>query len=540
MKAPILVYAVLFSLIFQACIKEEFNPDELSKSTDLNASIAVPIGHTYTTLQEIFATQIESGILTEDEDGLLRFRFSQGLFSVNASDLIQFPDFDSAYALINNTGQALDLNPSGTEIQLNYTYYLDFGYSQGIYNEETDSIFLNNMSMRIDALAPGILNANLDALFPGISYNNLQYSKNLIVSSSNSYSDLMAYTVHLDNSGPDKNRLRIDLTLNLRQTARIIAPGEKIMDVILQFSAIDYQLIYGYIGSINLSSVPIADNTIEILNNQVSGYFNFEYGNFDLITENSLGFPISFNLTDFLFTTYYIPTNSIVYQNNSVPGYSAIVAFPSMDEIGQTIQGEAQINSGQVQLAFQDYYSIVSGTLGGQTNPEGNNDYNFVLKNSSLDVSTGFSLPFWGHTYNFHLTDTINFVLNNFFNSNYPNIDRLLFVLNFTNALPMNSLTQVYFCDAAGILLDSMFTAPHQISGSAQINGNGKVSPEPDSPVKVEILSNRLANIAQTTHLLIKSDIKTIDSDQSPPVSWKFFSDYYFYIQIGVAATLKP
>ena len=111
--------------------------------------------------------------------------------------------------------------------------------------------------------------------------------------------------------------------------------------------------------------------------------------------------------------------------------------------------------------------------------------------------------------------------------------------MNFTNALPMDAKTQVYFCNAAGTVLDSMFTVPHLVTGSTNVDGNGKVSPEANLPVKVEFLAGRLPAIEQTAYLLVRSDIKTSNVQNTPPVSWKFFSDYYFYTHIGVAVTRK-
>jgi len=349
----------------------------------------------------------------------------------------------------------------------------------------------------------------------------------------------MAYTVRLQNSGPKKNQLQIDFTVNLAQTARTIASGEKIMDVYVHFSAIDFSALYGYIGKIDIHPPAIIDNRIEFLNKNLSGYFNFDHGYFDLTTKNSFGFPMDFKLDNFSFATYYTSTGILEYQNNIPPSEVTTIPFPSMTQIGQTIEGEGLINTGTINLAFNDYYSLVSGTLSGTTNPSGKQDYNFVQKNSQLEISTAYSVPFWGNTDKLTLSDTINCVLSGFFTSTYADITRLLFVMNFTNALPMNSETQIYFCNAAGARIDSMFVTPCIVSGSSSADGNGKVSPEPNQPVKAEILANRLPGIEQTAYLLVVSKLKTIDSGNSPPVSWKFFSDYYFYVHIGVAASLN-
>jgi hypothetical protein len=532
-----LICSVLYAFI--GCIREKFDPDTLSKSYDDQTTIATPIGFTQTSLQELFAPQIDSGVLVQDADGLLWFRFNQDMFSLNASDLIQFPDFDTTYAIINNTGLPIDLNAPGVQAQISQSFFLDFGYSQGLNGELIDSIWLNTMNMDIDVQAPGSLNASLNANFPGILYNNLTYSKNLIVSSLNTYADLMAYTVHLQNSGPDKNQLLIDFTLNMGQTSRVIAPGETILNINLHFSAIDFEALFGYIGQIDITAPPLQQTIINLMNDRVSGYFNFDYGYFDLISRNSFGVPFSFKLDDFSFQTFYIPTGNMVFENTIVPTQTSNIPFPNLTQFGQTIDGDSPINTGSVQLAFQDYYSTMSGTLSGTSNPNGQQEYNFVLKNSQLEISTGFSVPFWGYTDNFHTTDTINFALAGFFSSTFTDIERLLFVINFTNAFPMDAKTQIYFCNASGTRLDSMFLTPFTVIGSSSADGNGKVGPEPNEPVKVEFLADRLSIIQETAYLMVQSDINTVNVQNTPPVSWKFFSDYYFYTHIGVAATVN-
>jgi hypothetical protein len=534
-----LLFIMIVLTSFIGCVKEKFDQNKLSKSYFDDITVAVPIGYAKTSLLEIFAPQVNSGILILDADSLMRFRFSQGLINIPASNIIQFPQFDSTFTIINNTGQAINLNPAGTNVQISQSFSLDFGYSQGKNGEEIDSIQLNNMNMDINVMASGILNANLNSTFPGIKYNNLAYFKNLVVSSSNTYSDLMAYTVHLQNSGIKKNQLQVNFTLNMGQTARTIAPGEKIMDIYLRFSTIDFAALYGYIGQININPAPIINNRLELLNNKINGYFNFDHGYFDLNTKNSFGLPFAFQLNNFSCRTFYKPTNGLVFQNNNIPSEVSNIPFPTMSQIGQAIDGAEFINTGSVSLGFQDYYSLFSSDLSVKANPKGKQDYNFVRKNSQLEILTAYSLPFWGNTSKLQLNDIINLNMTDFFSSTYANITRLLFVINFTNALPMNSKIQIYFCDAAGSKLDSMFVSPCQVSGSSQADNNGKVSPEPNNPVKAEILANRLAKIEQTAYLLVKTDLKTIDVEKSPPVSWKFFSDYYFYIHIGVAATLN-
>jgi len=537
-KLIILLYTIVLSSTF-GCVKEKFDQDKLSKSLDNDKTIATPIGYVKNSLEEIFAPQIDSGIIGQDEEKMLWFKFNQDLFTLKVSDLIQYQNIDTSFAIINNTGQSIDLNATGIQVQIKQTFYCDFGFSQGKYDEQIDSIFLNNMEMIIDVIANGFLNADINASFPGILYSNQPYSKDLVVSSSNIFADLMAYTVHLQNDTTAKNRLQIDFTLEMGQTSRIIAPGEKIMDIDIGFSSVDFEILYGYIGQININPAPMQEKLIDIMNKNVKGYFNFDHSFMNLNSKNSFGVPFSFNLNGFDFKTYYKPTNSIIFQNGSVPSETTNISFPTLMQIGQTVDGLSQLGAGIIKLGFQDYYSTISGSLNGTSNPEGQKDYNFVLKNSQLEIASDFALPFWGNTDNLTITDSINFNLKDFFHTSFDKIERLLFIVNFTNALPMNSKCQIYFCDVTGNKLDSLFNPAYLVRGSSLLDAKGKVIPEPNKPAKVEFLADRIINIEETAYLLVKSEITTVGHDETPSISWKFYSDYYFYTHIGVAGTIK-
>lgn len=525
-------------LLFQfSCVKEKFSQDEISKTIDYETTIATPIGYKTTSFQDIFAENISSGELTEDEYGLLWFRFNKEFLSLSASDLLDYPVFSDNYSIVNNTGSALDLNPPGTNVIINQSLYMDFGYSQGTNTEEIDSILLNNLDLDITVILAVPVNANLKITFPGITYHGIPYTKNLILSSTNSFADLMEYTIHLDNQTINKNRLQIDFALTLNSSSAVLAVNQNIVDVAIQFSNIDFQAVYGYIGQHTINSA-IEQIMIDLNNSQLSGNFNFDHSSLDIVSENSFGVPFQFNLNNYIYSSYD-SQNQVIEQYQLVANLSDIVAFSGLNQLGDTINDTTAINSGPIKLYFQDFYSTISGALNANSNPDGKADYNFVLKDSKLNLSSQYSVPFWGYTSELSMQDTVAFELRNFFANNFYNISRLLFVLNFTNALPINSLTQVYFCNNTGTKLDSMFVTPQLIEGSSNADGNGKVGENINPAVKVEFLEDRIGKIENTSYLIIKTDLETIDADKIPPISWKMFSDYYFYFHVGVAATIN-
>ena len=441
-------FIIIISLIFSSCVKERFSQEELSRQVIDEGSIAAPIGYKTTSFADIFAENTSAGNLVEDEQGLYWYRFSEEFINMSAQDFIQYPEFTNSYAITNNTGAAIDLNPAGSNVVLTETFYLDFGFSGGTNSEEIDSIILNGMDLDITVQLVTPANASLNATFPGITYNGIAYTKSLVLSSTNSFSDMMEYTVALDNSTANKNRLRIDFELTLGTSGLIIPAGQTIVDVDVRFSNIDFRAIYGYIGQHTINSA-IEDILIETHNSNLSGYFTFDHVYFNLASENSFGVPFSFDLQNFMYRTYNA-TDQLVDEYALFANQSDVIAFPSLNQVGETINDTTTINLNPLQLYFQDFYSIISGSVNANTNPNGKSDYNFVLDNSQLSLSAEFAAPFWGYTDNLSLHDTIDFNISQLFADDFDQISRLLFILNFTNANPINTTAQVYFCDAGG------------------------------------------------------------------------------------------
>lgn len=531
------LFILLLALYTSSCIKENFNSKDISKQFDNETSLAVPIGYITTTFQEIFASNYANGQLIEDENGLLWFNIEEDFLNISAQDLYDFPTRNSSFQITNNTGSDIDLTNTDNTVTITETFFIDFGFSQGTNTEEIDSIVLNNLDLDITVLLSSNVNANLTVTFPGVRYNDLVYSKDLIIGSSNRFSDLDEYTINLDNQGVNKNQLEIVFELTINSADALIPVDQLISDVDIQFSNLNFSAIYGYFGQHTISS-DMQELLINLNQNTVRGLFNFDHTYLNIISRNSFGVPFNFDINNFT-SREYDTQNQLTSENVIITYQSEVIDFPRLNQVGEIINDTTSVDADAITLYFNDYYSTISGSLEAFANPNGNTDYNFALDTSRLIISSQLSAPFWGYTDNMSMQDTVDFNIQAFFENNILNISRYLFILNFTNALPINCYNQVYFCDASGTRLDSMFMTPQLVEGASDADANGKVGANENAPIKAEITGNRIANIANTTQLVIKSYFETIDADETPPVSWKMFSDYYFYFHIGVAVDIE-
>jgi hypothetical protein len=521
-------------------MKEEFDNNLLSKQVLIQPSVAVPVGYKTTTLKELFAQQIKNGTIIEDKDGLIWIKQKSNFISLKAADVIQFQAISGTAKLTNKTGQTLFPNDSNTVVMLKDTFYVTLDYSQGKNGEVLDSIRLNNMLMQFNITTSQHLDGNSSVLFPEMKYNSLQYKNQLIVNSSNQFNDFMGYTVQLQTKGTNNNQLKFIIDASIRLNGDTILPDAEIFNINYNFSQIDWAAIFGYLGKIdikaNSKSFPL-----DFANPKLSGYFNFSHPQMSFLTANSIGAPIGFSLNNFLVKHQKVATSQVIGIDSLKSQAPAVIGYPSFFQIGQTVRDSASTGTSPIRIYSGEYKTSLNGDISGQINPNGKLQ-NFVLKESQLDVDVELTIPFWGYTDNLIMMDTLNYVLKDFYKKDYIQITRLLFILNYTNRLPVSATPQIYFLDGAKKVLDSLFTTSATINGPTVANAQGRIEPLVNDPIKSALDKDRVLKIENTQYLVIRAKLKTINFERTPPDSWKFFTDYYLYTHIGIAAdmTISP
>lgn len=130
LSIPVIILAVLLS----SCIKEEFNPDVLDPTLQINPGVAAPIGWARYQLDEMLTDSLFPDELVIAEDGFISFIYSQDLYSLQANSLISIPDFSPGSTTFqNNTGFPIDLNalpPSGLGYSDTLRYNMPDRYQQ--------------------------------------------------------------------------------------------------------------------------------------------------------------------------------------------------------------------------------------------------------------------------------------------------------------------------------------------------------------------------------------------------------------------------
>jgi len=530
----IVFLSVFSSLFLSSCIKEVFDQDKLTDQIQINTSAAVPVGYKTMSIKEIFAEQLSQGKLKEDKDGLLWFEYEGSAFSKTASDLVTFSPITKSFNI--KSPVTIDLSLITSPITLTDTVYFDLTFPGMSSDVKIDSIILNNAYLSVFINSALAVNSTFKLTFPDAIYNNLVYTKNLIVNTSNTFKDFAGYSVKLVNDGVHKNSLKLIIQTTLSPANLIITAGTNIASFNMNISSIDYLTIFGYFGQLSISSDFSNAINFDFYNRKIDGYFNFTHPQLIFKTQNSMGIPFSFKIKDFNVQSVNSQTQKIILQGTYSDAQPAFIAAPSINQIGKTLTDSTLMDIGTLSLFTQNYTTNASISMTGMSNPGGPSTYNFLNKNSKIEVSTRFALPIWGFTDYLVIEDTLQFNVKDFYSKDFERIQQLVFILNFRNRFPIEAQTQIYFADASGAILDSMFTNKESIKGDPQLDNAGKISPYVNPTIKTVFSKAKIKKIENTKYLKIRAYIKTLNS--SAPESYKFFTEYYFYTHVGVAAEI--
>ncbi len=525
----------MLSVMFSACVKDKLDTSLINRKSDNPVSAIVPVGFLSSSLENIFAEQLKNGTLTKDSAGLFWLKYTLPFDTLKADSLIQFADKSATYSL--KSSKDIDLSAISDSLVLSDTFYVDWGFSNGTAGEELDSIRLLNMQLVAELTSSYALNARFSLIFLSFTFHQKKYSKSLIINSNNNFSDFKDISISLGNNALAKNRVPLVARLVLLPSAGIISANSSIFSLKLNFNSIDYTALYGYLGQMAVN-LPEAKTFFDFYHSNFSGSFHFEHASLNFFSDNSMGFPLSFYLSNISAITADKTTRQIVLSDELTAQNPAEIAYPSLLQEGSFVKDSTSIDISGLQLFTDNYATEIHAQLQGKINPEGKTAYNFLHKSDCLNLNLQFAIPVWGYTNNLVMQDTLSFVLKDFYPDDYSQIERLLFVLNFTNRFPVDAYTQIYFFDKNNAILDSLFDIEQLIASSSKTDGDGKILANELEPIKAYLNKESVQNIENTSYIIMKSRLRTIDYDNSPPVSWKFFGEYYMSLQLGVAAEI--
>jgi hypothetical protein len=519
-------------LFLSSCVKEEFDADALDTSVQLSPGVAAPIGYVHYRLEELFGDSIIGDEFTFDADGFITLRYKEEIASLDASDLFTFSDINHTENILNNTGFPIILDSISGSLDIQDTIRIPFNIPTAP-GAEVDSIIMRSMDLTYSSQSQ--INGLVSIYGPfgaGIQMNGGSVSRQL--------TDL---TIRMEHVPPNRNELVIIYLASITPSSGTIQPGESIVDLNIQFSNIDYSVVYGYLGQF---SIPVQSQSIpvDLYDPVLDGTFHFEDAQLKISSTNSFGIPLHLEMTNFQATgrdgqVTFITGDSVPSQTNP-----RIIKHPVMGQEGLSLEDSILLTTDNTNLFDVLETAPVQILFGatGTCNPAGTNHSNFLLDTSRLRIGAELRLPLYGYADFLLITDTLDFIFDDFYDHPPEEIKSLTFRLNFTNGLPVNVFMQVYFADENMVVLDSLFTdlqdPKRLVQGATDTDGDGKANPLHSDPVEVELDREKIGHISSTRYIFVYGRFSTTGYDLTPPVNVRFYTDYFFTAHLGAIAVL--
>ena len=465
--------------IFTSCDKDHFNFENLN-SVDITGEWGIPLVKAQYSIEEILSQMNNEEYISQTEDGSLLFTYKiEKNEIIKAADFLSFDDI-----AIDETFYFSNTSLPGITVILPFNQELKF---------DTEQIMIQNAEIKSGLMTIDIEN-NIDQEYsieitcPNI-HNSLGQNFHILVTSLNTNSYHQTFDISDYSVAPEDSN---GLVLN----------GE------IYFVASSVSPIETY--SVN-SGVSISDFSVKSVYGKLAEYsINInESVDFNLFSENYGGDLTIYNPTLKLYTKNSFIVNGLCQVDTAEfsgsGGISSLLATTPViinipisplsyheDEIEEI--SDIHINSTYDKFKFKGKATI---------NPNGFDAGTiYIDENSTISLKLIVEIPFEFKVNEAFFRDTLDFTMDSIQDIDF--IENATIRLAFTNTLPINLFTQVYFYDSVNNhIADSLLTGEQLLYGS--FTGN----PVTSNPMYIDISKEKFEKIMTTDKIILRFKINT-------------------------------
>lgn len=528
-------------IIFQSCVKKNFDFDRISEDYEWDPAIAVPVAKASLSIRDIVQDYDNQELFIADESGFLYLMYHKHIFSAVASQLIYvpnqvFPDepfFGAEYI-------ALGFNSSLSTATVSHTSNQAFNV---IGANSVDSIVLTYALLNITCISGLQHTGQLVVTMPDVKKNGVPYSKTIDITdasgsftTSEYFNDLGGYTIDLSSG---LNQIPVQCALTYNDSGSPVNAGDQTI-VGVNLSSIEYDRMYGDFGQDTLTFQDTIK--LEIFNQAYTGHANFVDPRINVYFNNSYGMPISMLFGDL--TTY---TGAADPQNQTFPFADPTVqnpfpiGHPNISQVGQSVASAINLdknNSNVVSIINTTPEKIIF-----QVTALTNHTpmvQNFITNDSRFDMDMEVVLPLYGNASFFSVEDTADLD----FEALYGDIHSIEYIkirINVDNGMPTDVKFQLFFADSNKVKIDSLFTELDEnssfygrdIVSSGKIDGTGKVYEKTHKFTEMKFERERLKNFKYVRYIMFRGWVKTTNGGNTDV---RFYSDYAVDMKVGILA----
>jgi hypothetical protein len=535
-KTTIVVFTIF---IFGQCMRDEFEFNKLSTDLQINSGILLPLAFGSLSFDNIVSEFDNTGLLSEDADGLLYLTYADSLISFVANDILEIPEQDFFEFFIQSD---FTFPPLWTADTTNKKQNFPFTFEN---NEVLDSMIVKTGDLIFDISSDFQHTGEILMTFPNITLNGIPLVKTVTMDdpsgnfSASIVEPIDGYTIHLNDSvGTDTLYLPVDFRVILNNSGNPIVATDSI-NVVAKISALEFESIFGYIGDYKLLS-ETGEIQIGFFDSPMEGYIEFEDPIINLNIENSYGVPAAITLKDF--KGYNNDGDSIDLDFGAEDSLVFNYAYPRLsdyynsDLVKDTTVAIDKDNSNLPEF-LASMPSSMKYNMSAKSNPNGNTSYNFVLEESEINIGFEFILPLYFKADDYALTDTMEFDLF----QDADMIEKITLMLEVTNGLPIDIDFQIIFMDSLYNTVDSLFEGTYQpVIPSASLNADDSVNEPGIKTSLIEFTGEDIVGkLADVRHGLIRAGLKTPDDESGDLIPVKFYSNYTVDFNLSVSVDVK-
>lgn len=494
---------LLLSLLLAACSNFE-NIKEIDE-IDYEPSVAVPLINSTVTLSELVEEDDDLDFMSINADGSVEFSYESEIFRQGAEEVLE--PLETVPLILPDSTVAL---PFDVFEDLSVRY-MDF--KSGSIQFELSSVYTEDIEVTIS--------------IPQMTKNGVTFSTTKTIAyTGNTPStatidpiDLSGYLIENTN---DELELKYDARNGM---------GQRVMINPILGSANEwtFESIRGYSSPVSLL---VQNDTFEIniYDNWTQGDLTLADPRLDITVNNSFGFPTR-GLIQFM-KVITIDGQEIFF-NSPVTGNQFEINYPSVSEMvtsKQTVFSFTKENSNIDQILNSKPAKLIY-VMDVVINPDNDQTVmGFVHEDSELTSEVNINLPAYGTAKGFEVEYDFEIDM-----GDVDQVKELEFKLFTNNGIPVDLISQLYFTDANGVVLDSLFTNELALVRSATVDPSGNVNMSTETTHTIPFAEERINQIKNFKYALLRASMSTYNDGNTPI---RVNANHSMDIILGVNATL--
>ncbi|PLX17457.1 MAG: hypothetical protein C0599_13635 [Salinivirgaceae bacterium] len=539
----ITLVAILSIWFIKGCIDDNFELDKLNMHTENEGIWGIPLVKTSFVMEDLVNIVDTTGFVDTDDEGLILLVYTDTGYSATAREEIVFPD-QSYDTLFNeqdyqNAGGFQGGLVTMSKANINYLFIA------AAANQLLDSMYIESSLLDIDIRSTFKYQGSVTLTFPELKKDGVAYQKVIPINDAsgnfvynNTFDDLDGYMLDFTNFTEPNNFFITYQVELIENTGSGAVNPNAICDVDVNFREIQYEYIWGYLGTQTLD-IPAKELKLDFFSAFDVGEFELYDPRIKINVINSFGLSVGISLPTFKMKLSDDTWNDIVGPEVPTAGDPWIFYSPEESYPAPIIPTDTTVKISGVGTNLNELVAQLPKklTFGGaaKLNPEESGERtNFMSKDSRVNAIVDFEIPMWGRTSGITFQDTMDLDLGNI----SEDMEMIKFVdlkLDVENGLPHSLGLVAYLTDSLYNIIDTIPNANDwPSSDTLWIVESGVIGP--DSLINQETGKTHSTSIIRyeedvdlldnVKYLLLNIKFLTTDGDTPNPPYVKYY-DYY-------------